>query len=259
MFNKKIVMLCIATVLSSSLWAKDHSSVDEMINLPHPVKVIMPNIKKLEISKTQEEELNDKMLGYYPEIIQGLMQKAAKLEKEIKNDVLVGKKTKEELSSKIDKLEKIKREVTDVHIDALNTLTNILNDKQFTQSLKMMKAPQKSNKFKIDELVILPHPGPFIKKGQIKINKEQKVRFVKEVKAVYPPVFQGKMREAFKLEKKVQRLVAKGKTKEDVKDLLDQIAKLKREAMDGRIDALNHIQKILGEEDWKKVNKLTYK
>lgn len=257
--KKKIIMLGLAAVLSSSLWAKDQSSVDEMINLPHPVKVIMPNIKKLKISQAQENRLNKKMLGYYPEIIQGLMHKAGKLEKEIKNDILVDNKTKEELSSKIDELEKIKRQVTDTHIDALNTLANILDNKQFAESLKMMEAPKKSNKFKINELVILPHPGPFIKKGQITINKEQKDRFVKEVKAVYPPIFQGKMREAFKLEKKVQRLVAKGKTKEDVKELLDQIVKLKRDAMDGRIDALNQIEKIVGEEKWKKINQLTYK
>ena len=54
-------------------------------------------------------------------------------------------------------------------------------------------------------------------------------------------------------------MVKKGKTKTDLKNILDKISKLKREAMDGRIDALNHIQKILTKEQWKKVNKLTYK
>jgi Spy/CpxP family protein refolding chaperone len=120
-------------------------------------------------------------------------------------------------------------------------------------------ASEKSNKFRIDELVFLPHPGKFIKQGKIKITKEQSERITKEVKAVYVPVFQDKMRAAFKIEKKVQRMVLQGKTKEELKPFLDEIMKLKREAMDSRIDALNLIQKILTPEEWKKANQLTYK
>lgn len=129
----------------------------------------------------------------------------------------------------------------------------------FTNTLIAQENQKKSNKFKIDELVLLPHPGKFVKQGKIKLNDEQKMRLNKEVKAVYPPIFQEKMREAFKLEKKVQRAVTKGKTKVYLKDILDEISKLKREAINSRIDALNHMQKILTKEQWKKVNKLTYK
>jgi len=120
-------------------------------------------------------------------------------------------------------------------------------------------ANAKNNKFRIDELVLLPHPGKFIKQGKIEATKEQKQKIAKEVKAVYAPIFQDKIREAFKLEKKVRRLVEQGKTKEELKPLLDQIMKLKREAMDSRIDALNKIKKILSPKDWKKVNTLTYR
>lgn len=118
---------------------------------------------------------------------------------------------------------------------------------------------KKSNKFRIDELVLLPHPGKFIKTGKIEATKEQKQRIAKEVKAVHAPLFQAKMREAFQLQKKVQRGVAKGKTKEELKDLLDQISKLKREAIDSRIDALNAFQDIVTPEQWKMINKITYK
>jgi hypothetical protein len=61
---------------------------------------------------------------------------------------------------------------------------------------------KKSNKFRIDELVVLPHPGKHIKKGHIQISQEQKQRFMKEVKAVYPPIFQAKMQAAYKLQKR---------------------------------------------------------
>lgn len=118
---------------------------------------------------------------------------------------------------------------------------------------------KKSNKFRIDELVLLPHPGKYIKKGVITLTKEQKMRMKNEVKKTHVPLFQDKMREAFKLEKKLQRGVAKGKSREELKSLIDDIAKLKREALDHRLDALNQLQKILTPEQWKKVNKLTYK
>ncbi len=114
------------------------------------------------------------------------------------------------------------------------------------------------NKFQIDELVLLPHPGKLIKSGKLELTQEQKMRFVKEIKSVYPAIFQAKMREAFSLEKKVQKAVINGKTEKELNDLLNQIAELKREAMDGRIAALNHIQKILTEKQWEKLNKLSY-
>lgn len=118
---------------------------------------------------------------------------------------------------------------------------------------------KQNSKFKIDELVILPHPGKLFKTGKIVLTQEQKKQFSQEIKSVYPPIFQEKMRAAFQLEKKLQRAVSKGKTAQELKDTLDQIAKLKREAMDGRIAALNHIKKILTKEQWDTIIKLSYK
>jgi len=117
----------------------------------------------------------------------------------------------------------------------------------------------KGKKFRVDELMILPHPGKLIKKGKISVTKEQQMRINKEVKAVYPPIFQEKIREAFRLEKQIQRGVAKGRTKAELKGLLDEVARLKREAMDSRIDALNKFREIVGAEKWKEINRLTYK
>jgi len=261
---KKIIATGIAVgILSSSLFASGGNKPDELIHLYHPVQVIMPNLKKLKISKDQEERLNKDMLSVYPPKIQAHMKEIAKMEKEVQEAIYEKYMTKNQLKEKIDKVQKLKREVTDIHIDALNTLSDILNKKQFAQSLKMMEKQnlgnKKSNKFKIDELAILPHPGKLLKTAKIEATQEQKVRISKEVKAIFAPVFQDKMRKAFDLEKKLQRAVKKGKNKIELKKLLDEIAKLKREAMDGRIDALNHIQKIFTKEQWEKVNKLTYK
>lgn len=114
-------------------------------------------------------------------------------------------------------------------------------------------ADQKSN-----ELVLLPHPGEFFRTGKVSILPEQKKRIINEVKRVYEPSYETKIQEILSLEKSVQTQIAQGKTKNDIKDTLDTVAKLKREAIDIRIDALNHMQKILTKEQWEAVNRLTY-
>lgn len=121
-------------------------------------------------------------------------------------------------------------------------------------SLGSLKAAN-SSKFRVDELIILPHPGKVLKfhAKELGVTKEELKRIKNEVKKVYPPIFQKKIRKAFQIEKKVRRMVAKGKTKQDVKPYLDEIAKLKREAMDSRVDALNKFRSILGHEKWLKV------
>ncbi len=112
-----------------------------------------------------------------------------------------------------------------------------------------------NNKFRIDELVLLPHPGRVLKHHaeEIGVTKQEKMRIKKEVKSVFAPKFQGKIREAFKIEKKVRRAVIKGKKPADLKKEIDEIARLKREAIDYRIQALNKIREIVGDAKWKKI------
>lgn len=114
-----------------------------------------------------------------------------------------------------------------------------------------------SSKFRVDELILLPHPGKVLKfhAKELGVTKEELKRIKNEVKKVYPPIFQEKIRQAFQIEKKVRRMVLKGKTKQEVKPYLDEIAKLKREAMDSRVDALNKFREILGHDKWIKVVK----
>ncbi|XPV68006.1 MAG: hypothetical protein ACNI25_11920 [Halarcobacter sp.] len=128
----------------------------------------------------------------------------------------------------------------------------------FTSNINAKEAG-KSNKFKINELILLPHIGKIIKmnKKELAITKEQMSRVSKEVKQVYPPKFQGLIRKAFPIEKRVQRKVLKGSTPKELKEDLDKISKLKRDAIDIKIDAFNTFKKIFTEEQWKKIIKLS--
>ena len=184
------------------------------------------------------------------------------LELELAQNIAVDSNEAKSQYALVDKIGKLRIELTKAHLQCINNIRSILSKEQYSKLLgyatKIGSKP-KSNKFKIDELVILPHPGQLIKKGLIDITQEQNKKITNEIKAVYAPFFQNKLREAYDLEKKVQRMVANGKGAKDVSTLIDKIMKLKAESILSRIEALNHIQKVLTKEQWVKANKLTYK
>ena len=118
---------------------------------------------------------------------------------------------------------------------------------------------ENSSKFKIDDLIILPAIGKIIKENSkdLVITKEQNERISKEVKQVYPPKFQDLIRQAYTIEKKVQRKVLKSATPSELKEDLDEIARLKRESINLKIEAVNEFQKILTKEQWEKIIELS--
>ena len=118
-----------------------------------------------------------------------------------------------------------------------------------------------SSQFQINELIILPHIGKIIKMhgGEIEVTATQMQRLSKEVKQVFPPKFQALIREAFPIEKRVQRKVLKGATPEELKEDLDKIANLKREAISIKIEAFNAFKNIFTPTQWKKIVSLSKK
>ena len=232
-------------------------------NLPYLVGLTLhhPKSSSLGLSKKQIQAIQEIKKRTVPLVIKKA-QEIKLLELKLAENIAIDLNTPKSQYKIVDEIAKLRAELTKAHLSCINDVRAVLSNEQYKKllsySTKMGYKP-KNNKFKIDELVILPHPGKFIKKGKVKVTKAQKEKITMEVKAVYVPIFQEKIREAFDLEKKLQRMVAKGKTKEELKSLIDQIAKLKREAIDSRIDALNQIKKILGEKTWKQINKLTYK
>ncbi len=117
---------------------------------------------------------------------------------------------------------------------------------------------KKTGNFAINELILLPHIGKVLKNNskELNITNEQMQRVSKEVKQVYPPKFQDLIRQAFPIERKVQRKILKGASPEELKKDLDEIARLKREAVDYKIMAFNAFKKIFTKEQWKKITKL---
>lgn len=220
-----------------------------------------PKSSTLKLSKEQIEAVQDIKKRTVPVVIK-MAQDIKLLELKLVQNVAIDSNTPQSQFEIIDAIAKLRTDLTKAHIVCINEVREVLSREQYERLLgfatKMGHKP-KSNKFKIDPLVFLPSPGRLIKQGKVQVTKEQMQRINKEVKAIYPPIFQAKMREAFDIQKKTQRMVAKGKSKKEMKSELDQIAALKREAVDGKIDALNHFKKILTPEQWNKIVKLSYK
>lgn len=240
-------------------------NVDALMQLPHPVPIIMSNKAQLGITEAQAQALRDRIQSVYSQQIQGRMQQAAALEQDIRRGILRDNRSREQLAAQLDELAAIKRVVTDIHIDALNTLAGILSAEQMEQALALLGQQASatptdagaSNRFRLDELALLPHPGRLVKTGDIQLTPEQQQQ-MQAMRAIYPPLFHPKMQQAFELQRRLQRAVAEGKTKAEVKNLLDDIARIKREPMALRIDALNQVRTILTPAQWNAVNRLTY-
>lgn len=111
--------------------------VEELVSLPHPLKVIMQNREALHLDEKQDKRLQDEMMAVFPEKIHGNMDKAEVIETKIKKAVLSGSKTKEDLKADIKALADIKVVITNDHIDALHTLKTILSKEQFNMLLNM--------------------------------------------------------------------------------------------------------------------------
>ncbi len=111
--------------------------------------------------------------------------------------------------------------------------------------------------FVINDLILLEMPGKIVKSGALDMKSEQMIRLSKEVQPLMHESYQSKINEAFGLEKRVQKLLYQGKSKEEVKAYLDQIAAIKREAIDIKIDAYKAFQAILTPEQWQKYLELS--
>lgn len=248
-------------VVGKDIFPKSYFLVHQNLPFLAGLSLHHPKSSTLGLSQEQIKALQEIKKNTVPLVIKKA-QEIKKLELELAQNVAIDTSTPESQYEIVDKIAKLRTELTKAHLKCINEVRAVLSKEQYKKLLvyaSSMASKPKSNKFKVNELVILPHPGKFIKKGMVDISKDQNERITKEVKAVYAPKFQGKLREALKLEKKLRKKVERGTTAKEVKALIDEIAKLKRESLDIRIDALNHIRSIMTEEQWKKVNKLTYK
>lgn len=110
--------------------------------------------------------------------------------------------------------------------------------------------------FMVSELVPMPHPMRPIRQDpqRFGVSPEQMQTLRREVMEVYPPQLHKRVQAAWSLERAIRRAVLEqGKDSAAVAEQLDELVRLKREATDIRIEALNRFRAILEPEQYQAV------
>ncbi len=129
MFKLFIVLTICAG--ATTVGAGEASNVQELVPLPHPIKVVMAHEVEWEITAEQMARMKKEVVGHFPPIMLPMMIEAEAMEVSLAEKIMVHGQTKQELATEIDKLAALKRKLTDTHIDSLNTLKSILSAPQW--------------------------------------------------------------------------------------------------------------------------------
>ncbi|MCK5853601.1 MAG: hypothetical protein KAG56_00180 [Sulfurovaceae bacterium] len=123
-----------------------HHKMAELVPLPHFKRLLASNKEMLKLTAEQSEKIKTQIFKTLRTKIHGAITKAEELEAKITNGVLKEQKTKDDMKADIEALIEIKREITNGHIDALNTLAKILTKEQYAQLLPLIEKKKKGHK-----------------------------------------------------------------------------------------------------------------
>ncbi|MBN2896814.1 MAG: hypothetical protein JXK05_13080 [Campylobacterales bacterium] len=126
-------------LLCGTLAADGNHIVDELVALPHPLKALKMHEEKLGLSAQQNERLQKEVIDVFPNKIHTLFDQADEIEKRIKKAVVKEGKTQKEVAVDLDALTKVKRELTEVHIDALNKTREVLGVEKYEEVLELLR------------------------------------------------------------------------------------------------------------------------
>ncbi len=139
-----LIILFVLTLSCATALAGQESNVQELVPLPHPVKVVTANQEQLKISEEQMTRIKTDVVGYFPPRMLPMMIEAEESENRLVHKILVEGKTKQELAEEIDQLAALKRKLIDTHIDSLNTLKGILTDEQWSSLLVLLEEAKRN-------------------------------------------------------------------------------------------------------------------
>lgn len=113
--------------------------VAELVPLPHLKRLMASNKEILKINKEQKEKIKTQIFENIRTKVHEKIKIAEQLEEKITTAVLKEQKSKEALKEDIEALIDIKRDITNGHIDALNTLAKILTKEQYEKVLILVE------------------------------------------------------------------------------------------------------------------------
>ena len=145
---KKIATLLLAAALGCATVYADNGNNHKMglvLALPHPMKVIIPNYESYAFTKEQDAKMQA-IIGDMPAKMHAMFDEAEALEEEIRDAVMKHAKSKEDLAQKLDKLQTLKRTITDLHIDTVLQIREIMSKEQYKMVMQELQKLQKQHK-----------------------------------------------------------------------------------------------------------------
>lgn len=156
----------------------------------------------------------------------------------------------------VDAISKLRTDLTKAHLQCITEVRSVLTKQQYKKLLKYATVNRaKQKKEKAHELISFIHAGKMVKMyaKKLGIKDDQINRFANEIIIGFVP----KIKQAMQRVQILEKLIKKGvyeehKSSKELKIYVDEVAKLKTDATNYRIEAYLVLQDILTKEQFKK-------
>jgi Spy/CpxP family protein refolding chaperone len=238
---------------------KDYFLVSK--NLPFLAGLTLghPKSSSLGLSKEQIAKIQKIASVTVPKVV-----KASKdikmLELTLADNIAIKSNTAKSQYEIVDAISKLRTDLTKAHLKCINEVRAVLTKEQYKKLLKYATVnmmPQE--KSKPNELISFMHGGKMVMMfgEKLGINDKQMMRFANEIQMEFVPKIQKSMKRVASLEKLVKEAVyTKHKNSKELKKYVDEIANLKKDVANYRIEAYLVLQNILTKEQFKKGMKI---
>ncbi|MBK5930782.1 hypothetical protein CCR82_09675 [Halochromatium salexigens] len=105
--------------------------VSELVTMPHPMRLIRQDPQRFGVSPEQMERLRRDLIEVYPPQLHQRVQAAWSPERSIRHAVLDEGQDSAAVADQLDELVQLKREATDIRIEALNRFRTLLEPEQY--------------------------------------------------------------------------------------------------------------------------------
>ena len=238
---------------------KDYFLVSK--NLPFLAGLTLghPQSSSLGLSKKQIQTIQKIAKVTVPKVVK-VAKDIKMLELQLAQNIAIDSNTAKSQYEIVDAISKLRTDLTKAHLKCINEVRAVLTKEQYQKLLKYATVNMMLKKqAKPKELITFIHGGKIVKMygKELGVTDKQMMRFANEIQMKFVPKIQQAMSRAAKLEKIVKQAVyTKHKNSKQLKGYVDEIAKLKKDATNYRIEAYLVLQDILTKEQFKKGMKI---
>ncbi len=239
-------------------------------NLPFLVGLSLyhPKSSILNLSKKQIEQIIKIKNKTVPAVIKKV-KKVKKLEFQLAKNIAINSNSAKSQYELVEKIAKLRTELTKAHLQCINDVRSILTKEQYEKLLKYatnsganLHAKSSGSKKVSHELVDFIHAGMMVKlyRKELGITDKQTVDFANKIMMVFVPKIQNNMQKANKLEKLIRKGVyTEHKNIKQLKKYVDEVARLKKDVANYRIEAYLVLRNILSKNQFKEGMKILLK